>query len=665
VEEEGARSVRVNVLSIIGATLAFASLAIPWFSVTAHSGPMGFYGRTFHYGLFTSVYGSLTLAPLLFVTGALVAFGSPAGGLLQVSGIMVYLAELPNHVIGRILIGPYPTYLATRIEPGTLIGLLAASIVLVSLLFPVWIDLRPRKMLAARFVTMVASASRFGGHVNGNHEARSLPNSIALANSICLAGAFLGVLCLALPWIQSSGAGSLTAPLGDFITGAQNLVNSPTVVVGALCFLAGSLLAMISVAGGLVQLVGLLTFLMGALGLGHSDYNSWQGTFELGAGFYLAITSTAIVAFSLLMQSLVHRNETGRPLGSAHWVWRRAQIPRAANGSVFEKGSRMNILGFIGASLGVIAIFLSWESYYAPSYAYSNFSQISAFQLTMQGHLDEVTICSALFIIGTVIALLTPFGGVIQIASSFWFLLFLQHSISENPPDGSTLAYGIGPFLGLLSGVLSLRSIWYPKWLELRSGLASASPRFFVVSMAPLLGDRSLMSSHRLDVKIPAKHSFFRSSRINAVCLAGAVSGLVACGLTWSPSVSPSYNLEFTLLGYGVDWNTAAGRVDLMFLLFFCGSIIALVSSLGSTLQVAGILGFVYRSGVFHGFSWEGGAATGFVLAIVSFILVVGSILYPWGPGNSHLKHTVSTRLLAWGGSSANLDKPPSGGMLN
>jgi len=666
-EEESSSSVKINVLSVIGATLALVSLLLPWFSGSTFGYPFGG-DRTSYYGLMASpysFYGPLSLVLVLFLIGTLVAFASPAGGFLQISGIIVYFTEIGN-LWSRSITSMHGSFLVTtRPQLGALVGVLATAIVLASLYLPVWLDFRPKKLSASHFVSLIPNASWSRSHEKAVEETASGPMTFALNNSMCLAGAFLGVLCLALPWIQSRGGGSLAAPLGDFITGAQNLVDSPAMVIGAFCFLLGSLLAMVSVAGGLLQLVGIADFLMGTLSLGHVEFYSWQGTFVLGAGFYLGITSIALVAFSLVMQSLLHRMEKGRFLGSAHWIWGRVKPPRAG-GPAFDKGTQMNILGFIGALLGVVAIFASWESYYVPSYAHSYVSQVSAFQLTLYGSLDEVTICSAVFIIGTVVALLTPVGGVVQIASAFGFLIFLPHSIDAQPLGiGTSWAYGIGPFLGLLSGLLVLRSLWFPKWLQLRSGLASASSRFFVVSMAPVLGDRSLVSWHRLNVHIPAKHSFFHSARINAACLAGAVSGLVACGLTWSPSASPSDYLESSLLGYARDWGTGAGRADLMFLLFFCGSMIALVSSLGSMLQLAGILGFVYRSGVFHGFSWEGGAAIGFGLAIVSFLLVVGSIFHPWGPGNSQVKHTTATRLLAWGGSTSIANQPPSDGTLN
>ena len=104
---------------------------------------------------------------------------------------------------------------------------------------------------------------------------------------------------------------------------------------------------------------------------------------------------------------------------------------------------------------------------------------------------------------------------------------------------------------------------------------------------------------------------------------------------------------------------------SIAFLLYFCGSMIAMVSSLGCTLQLVGLLGFVSNSGMFHGFLWEGEAAWGLGLAIISFLLVVGSILHPWGPGNSLVKHTLATRLLVWGGCSSVASQSTGDGTIN
>jgi hypothetical protein len=646
-EEESPCPVRVNILSIIGAALAIASLAMPWFSSTAYYGPLGSIGRTFDYGLFGEFYGPLSLASLLFVIGTLVAFGSPAGGFLQLSGIIISFAGVRGLLSRTLLMRQYPPYFTARIELGTLVGVIAVSIVLVSLLLPVWIGLRPRRMGTHRFATVFFGAAPATVSKNEGGEAKSEPAAVALANSVCLAGAFLGLLSFIIPWMQTRGGGSLAAPLGDFMTGAQTLVDSPAMVIGAFCFLIGSLLAIVSVAGGLVQLAGITSFLIGTLSLGQSEFYSWQGSFVLATGFYLGAMSTAIVAFSLVIQWLLHRKEKGRSLGSVQWVWRRVQPLRTSDGSSHEMVSQMNILGFIGAILGVVAILVSWESSYGPS----SVGHVNAIQLALYGTPDELTICSVAFIIGTVIALLTPVGGVIQIASSFGFLVFLPHSIEVHQAVyGTSLTYGIGPFLGLLSGLLVLRSLWFPSWLQLRSGLALASPRLFVVSAAPVLGSRLLFSRHSISIDVPAKRSFWRDARINVACLAGAVTGLVACGLLWSQYLSPSDFLEADLLGYGVNWGTSAGSTDLMFMIFFCGSMIALVSTLGCALQLVGLLGFVFSSGTFHGFLWEGVVEWGFGLAVISFLLIVASILHPWGPGNLHVKNTLATRLLVWGG---------------
>lgn len=659
-EETSPGLLRLNILSIAGASLALASLLLPWFSVVIQFNPGQ--PQPLRYILMSQwYYGPIGLSLFLFLLGTFVSFGSPSGGTLQLSAVAILFLRLSNPDQRWIDLGiRYWGRQSIHLEIGILIGTLSAVLVLLSFVFRLSLDIRFARARAYRLVTFTAHMPLVEGC-----GAKAVKNSepvgfVSLSSAMCLVGALLGMLSLAVPWVQAQSAGHPATPLGDFITGAQTLGTSPVMAVGAFLFLVGSLLAIVSASGCLVQLVGLGVFAWDFSQLPHSGSYPWVGAIELAHGFFLGLTSTVLVAFSPIILLFLRRRRRVRSPKSIHQVWQR-EPPPIESSSGGGHGSFLNVLGLVGATLGFIAILVPWVM----SYDSVLVQDMNPMQLLIGGGPDDLLIYSSLFIIGTVIALITPAGGLVQVISAFGFLTSVVQPIdAEWARLHAPLACGIGPFLGLLSGLIVLRSFWFPIWTRLRSGFAHTSQYLFVVSAVTRATGQPFVSRGRFAVMIHDWRWCISGARMNVACLLGAFLGIVACGMMWSSLYSPSDYLATDILGFRGASDTSTGSIYLLFLLFFCGSMIALLSSLGCTLQLAGLVGFVLTSGVLRGFVWTGDAGWGFGIGVISFLMVAGSFFQPWGPGNSGMKHTLASRLFAWGPHPAFSDALPAAGAI-
>lgn len=118
---------------------------------------------------------------------------------------------------------------------------------------------------------------------------------------------------------------------------------------------------------------------------------------------------------------------------------------------------RVNVLCLVGALFAALAIFEIWLSgrsgtmgWFANLYTIlENFSRSSDFWLA-----------AALFIVGAILAIATPLGGVLQITGiSLFFYAFGSLYDGRLPPD-------VGPYWGLAAAVLTTASLALPIGIE-------------------------------------------------------------------------------------------------------------------------------------------------------------------------------------------------------
>lgn len=230
-------------------------------------------------------YGSLfVVACTLFLVGTFLAFWSPLGGLVQVPGVMGFLALFGSEIGVRrgedtIALGAY-------------IGLISAAIVTVSLLIPLGIGYSLRRK--ARRASL-SSADKFITVSWYDERAKIRLNVLALC------GALLAFVCIALPWATLSVASPAPQvvveqrPLFDYLSG--NLATHSSYI-----FIIGSAITFITTLGVIVQMVGFVWFWV-AFANSMGTYPGRGGTLEeaFGIGFYLSVLAMLMVAVSIIL----------------------------------------------------------------------------------------------------------------------------------------------------------------------------------------------------------------------------------------------------------------------------------------------------------------------------------------------------------------------------
>lgn len=123
---------------------------------------------------------------------------------------------------------------------------------------------------------------------------------------------------------------------------------------------------------------------------------------------------------------------------------------------------RINALALVGVAIGFIAILLPW--YWIEGLGDISFMSILRIPLSGGAVQDTVLIASCyIFLIGTMISIISPIGGVAEFAGILAFLVdFMTY------PWRFTQVYmphpflEIGPYLGLISAIIVLISILKP-----------------------------------------------------------------------------------------------------------------------------------------------------------------------------------------------------------
>jgi len=123
------------------------------------------------------------------------------------------------------------------------------------------------------------------------------------------------------------------------------------------------------------------------------------------------------------------------------------------------KGWRINILGLIGALLGVIAIFSSW-------YWITLIGDVNAIRIMGSSGAGTAIpiISSSIFVIGALISIYSSIGGAIELTGiSIFTVNFLTYPwFGGHPYPGDGPFLGLGIYLGFISGIIVIISIFNP-----------------------------------------------------------------------------------------------------------------------------------------------------------------------------------------------------------
>jgi hypothetical protein len=129
---------RINILCLIGAIIAVVASILPWLnnllSLSAGESPIDL-AFSFHY----SKWNGLQLTSIIFVLGAFVAFFTPLGGIVQLTGVLFFIATV-NAINNEI----FAIYAFNRfsIEWNIAFGIVSASISIVSMMIPLGIGFK-------------------------------------------------------------------------------------------------------------------------------------------------------------------------------------------------------------------------------------------------------------------------------------------------------------------------------------------------------------------------------------------------------------------------------------------------------------------------------------------------------------------------------------------
>jgi hypothetical protein len=144
---------------------------------------------------------------------------------------------------------------------------------------------------------------------------------------------------------------------------------------------------------------------------------------------------------------------------------------------------KINLLGLAGAIIGIVAIFSRWIGVSIVGFNLIDVINLVNSEVAPQ----DYRFASILVIVGTIIALVSPLGGVLQIIGAPWFIL-----VWANRHDGQIIS-SVGPYLAIASAIIVLASIVRPMGLGLMRGPFPVRSRLLVFSIAgtPIAGEET------------------------------------------------------------------------------------------------------------------------------------------------------------------------------
>jgi len=281
---------------------------------------------------------------------------------------------------------------------------------------------------------------------------REVPDSVTNLRALPLLGAVLGLSSFALPW------DSFTAferesfhRLGDYVFMYPSDYTL-LLAISAAVVLIGSVLMFITSLGSVVQLSGLLLFIIGM-----------PGSFsELEIGFVVCLCGAVLGCGSLVIRTPLAVPQRFLTITMASGEDGRLQVGISA--------LLCFAVGAIGCALPWFVDRLTWRynDYVVRSdMVYS--STILNFIFDLDTDLLVVTGAS-LFVIGTLLAILTSLSGVVQGAGLISFFVGVQPRFAESSlvwgyDSSSTL--GIGYFIGIVAVAIGIVSLFFPLRVDL------------------------------------------------------------------------------------------------------------------------------------------------------------------------------------------------------
>ena len=460
-------------------------------------------------------------------------------------------------------------------------------------------------------------------------------------NLLAVAGGAIGVFSLFLPWRSST-------LFPDSATGFELPMYFQVLLAPIAFFLIGSLVSFFSPLGCGLQVAGFLS--LGVI----SYYGNEQLFTWLALGPILAIISSILVLasirFRVALEVLFKAKSTrGRLLTLAEQPDGDESAPETRGKKRFPfegiRVTRANVFCLAGALIGLFSMTTAWIT---ASWPYAPQEEIGSIILGAPRWPfipADVALAGIVFLVGSIVALVTPLGGLAQLAGLAWFLSLVRDGLgtfSLNTVLGTysiEVGLGVGFFLAMVSALLVLCPVLIHSQLKSTLHRAMSSNRFLTWS--------------RSDPPSPANPTLgapqggvVLQTRVNVVAMVGVALGLISLFGTWlvggnlripeasgatalCPAIIPtvfSSNLLMNILSSGDLF------VQLGLVLCVVGVLFAAVTILGSAIIAAGVAMFavgVRDLDLFNDPWYDTVFGPGFVFAAVSVAVLAASAIFP------------------------------------
>ena len=266
---------------------------------------------------------------------------------------------------------------------------------------------------------------------------------------LCMISAMLGLMSLALPWVVEQTYTQEYRTLWSYAVDNEG-EGLDVFGLAAGFMLIGSLLALFTRLGGLVQMGGLICFLIVPK----------TSTSDFSIGFYFALVGCVAGILSLVLRR-------SYPIPQRFYTLNLLAHPNRLE---------INLLSILGGAIGLMCLVLPWfEAHWRYFPYYDDTNQFTLFQFSSM-YLGSVLtwIAGVVFVAGSIVALFSPLGAIGQFAGWGVFLYDLRgfaayaedHYGHYFSPTAET-SFSIGFFLGLVSALIVLVSLFIPWRLRL------------------------------------------------------------------------------------------------------------------------------------------------------------------------------------------------------
>ena len=238
---------------------------------------------------------------------------------------------------------------------------------------------------------------------------------------------------------------------------------------------------------------------------------------------------------------------------------------------------RVNLLCLAGAFLGALAVTLEWlaQTYDNPRVGTGTY-HFDLMGLLGSGLTDELFVIAAgLFLAGTLIAIITPYAGFLQLGG---LLIFFGKVV---PGMVSETSVGLGAIFGIVSAILVLYSLFNPVGVGIPKSQAGPSGNYLTVACRG------------------------ESFGLNALCVIGAGLAVIAIFLPWASTtlVNVTDGLTYEYPATPIDYvssqmnfqgvGTEAFAVAMTVLL--AGVVLSFITPFGGFVQMGSLLLFYWN----------------------------------------------------------------------